>query len=500
MDATDSSRWRPRVTGVGARFTAVLGQHTGWLVALLLVLVSVLFVQLTQMQPEYDAYGWLVWGREALHWDLNTNGAPSWKPLTFLFTFPYALAGNAQPWLWMVTSVAGALAGPIFAARIAYRLTGSDHGRYPQLVAAAFAGVGVLGIAGYWPLILIASSDPMIVTLCLAAIDSHLSNRPRLAFVLLVLAALGRPEVWIFLGLYAVWAWRSVPAMRVLVAAGILAIPALWFGISALTAKSWLRAGDVALNTVDTLRQSPVAGVLHRFRGLYELPMQLAAAAGVAFAIVRRDRAVLMLVAAAAAWVVVEVAFAFHGWPAVARYMAEPAAVLVVVAAVFVGRLLAAVADSTVALRWAAVAAVLILIGALVPVARQRVGVAGDAIAQRRQADLEIDRLAGVIARDGGAARILGCGTPVSVMGYQSTLAWDLGLNVGFVGHKPSHAIHRHYPIVLFKPDQLGWKVLPIHIPQGQRSACDRLRTTTALGPGPGAVPNASVAVRAGTA
>jgi hypothetical protein len=158
--------------------------------------------------------------------------------------------------------------------------------------------------------------------------------------------------------------------------------------------------------------------------------------------------------------------------------MAEPAAAMVVIAGTFVGRLLAAAPRIPAPYRFAPVAAVLILLGFLVPVARQRFSVARAAVAQRRQADLKIDRLAGVIARDGGAARILACGTPVSVVGYQSTLAWDLGLNVGFVGHKPANAIHRHYPIVLFKPDQLGWRVLPIHIRPGRRAVCDRLRAT----------------------
>ena len=53
----------------------------------------------------------MVWGRQVLHWNLNTDGAPSWKPLTFLFTLPYALSrARGQMWLWMVTAVAGAVA------------------------------------------------------------------------------------------------------------------------------------------------------------------------------------------------------------------------------------------------------------------------------------------------------------------------------------------------------------------------------------------------------
>jgi hypothetical protein len=461
----------------------MLKRYGGWAVALGLAVVSIAFVAWTRMQPEYDAYGWLVWGRQALHGNLNTNGAPSWKPLTFLFTFPYALAGSAQPWLWMVTAVAAALSASVFAARIAYRLSGPCPGRpYAPFIAAAFAAVGVLGIGGYWPQILISSSDPMIVALCLAAIDCHLHGRRRLAFVALVLAALGRPEAWLFTGLYGVWVWRADPRARALVVAGLALVPALWFGISALTAKSWLQAGDLALNNSTALRGDVISGVLDRLSGLYELPMQLAAALGLGFAIARRDRAVLVLAAAAVTWVAVEIAFAFHGWPAQSRYLLEPAAVLVVIAGTGVARLIAAVPAPAAPLRWAGVVPVVILLAALVPVVHDRISVARAAINQRRHAGILIGRLEDLIDEVGGAGRIRACGQPTSLVGYQSTLAFELGMNVGYVGHKPGKAIHQGEPIVLFKPHDLGWEVRPIHMLSRDRVACDRLRADSPFG------------------
>ena len=89
-----------------------------------------------------------------------------------------------------------------------------------------------------------------------------------------------------------------------------------------------------------------------------------------------------------------------------------------------------------------------------------------------------------MIALDGGAKRILACGTPVSIGGYQSTLAWQLGLNVGFVGHKPSRAIHKGSPVVLFKPYYLGWLVIPIHTAPASRGICAHLRANSAFGRG----------------
>ena len=138
----------------------------------------------------------------------------------------------------MVTSTAAAFAAPVFAGRIAYRLTGPAPGRpYAPIAASLFAGLGVLGLEPWWHMVLIASSDPMVVALCLAAIDFHLGKRSRSAFVLVVLASLGRPETWPFALAYAVWAWRAVPAMRVMLVAGILIVPAGWFVIPALTSQ-----------------------------------------------------------------------------------------------------------------------------------------------------------------------------------------------------------------------------------------------------------------------
>ena len=47
-----------------------------------------------------------------------------------------------------------------------------------------------------------------------------------------------------------------------------------------------------------------------------------------------------MLAAGVVAWVVLEIAFALHGWPGLPRYMFEAGAVTIVLAAVGVGRLL----------------------------------------------------------------------------------------------------------------------------------------------------------------
>jgi hypothetical protein len=451
--------------------------------AAILVAVSVVFVVLTRMKPAYDAYGWMVWGRQTLHWNLDTNGAPSWKPLTFMFTLPYALVMSAQTWLWSVTAVIGALAGALFGGRIAYRLTGPAPNRpYAPIVAAAFAGVGVLGIADYWHQILIANSDPMVVAICLAAIDFHLSGRYRLAFVMLLLASFGRPEAWPFALGYAIWAWWRVPGMRVLAVVGVVSIPLIWFGVSALTAKSWLRPGDLALDSVNVIHGNKFIGVTRRLLGLYEPPMQIAAGLAIAFAVVIRDKVWLTLAGFAFAWLAIEIAFALHGWSAVTRYLFEAEAVLIVLAAAGLGRVLAAGSPTSVAARLGGVAIAAILIGSLIPTAVQRTRGAHTEIAKRRQAAVQIDRLQAVIKRLGGPARIRACGQPVTTVAWQSILAWEVGLNVGNIGFRPGRSIDKGNPIVLVKPHLGGWQVRPIHTLPANRAACSSLRTDTAFG------------------
>jgi hypothetical protein len=442
--------------------------------------LALLVVLLSRMRPAYDAYGWLVWGHQTLYGALNTDGAPSWKALAFLFTLPYSLAGRGAMGLWMVTAVAAALSAAVFAARIAYRLTGPSPGRrYAPVAAALFAGAGVLGISGYSHLSLIASSDPMVVALTLAAVDAHLGKRPRLAFVLLVLASLGRPEAWPFLGLYAVWAWLRVPSMRWLVLAGLALVPALTFGIPALTSRTWLSAAHLDLHSPNALHGSKITGVLGRLRGLYEIPMWVAAGVALVLAAARRERAPLVLAAAAALWVIVEIVFAYRGFSAVSRYLIEPAAIVVVLAATGVGWVLAGAPRAPRLSSAAGLLAVAVLLATLVPAARERVRTVRAEVNDAHTFAAQDDSLEAVIVRDGGPAHILACGQPVTDVGHQSVLAWDVGLDVGKVGYKPGREINLGVPIVFFHLTSLhgGWQVKPIHTVPAERATCAGLKS-----------------------
>jgi hypothetical protein len=185
-------------------------------------------------------------------------------------------------------------------------------------------------------------------------------------------------------------------------------------------------------------------------------------------AVVRRDRTALALVAGTAVWVVVEVAFALHGWPGLARYMFPAGAMVVVLAGVAVGRLL-----TDVPWRPAGAVAAVLVAAVLVPSALNHVRSEHRDLRDQRARTQQIKRLSGVVGAAGGATLLRSCGEPLTRLEFQTILAWTLKLNVAKVGFKYGPAEASSRPIVLFTPTPHGgWLIQALH----QRSAtCQRL-------------------------
>ncbi len=495
------------------RGTDLLIRYRWWLGAIGLLVLSLGVVLWSGTRPGYDPYGWLVWGKLTVHLNLDTNGAPSWKPLAFVFTVPFALFGHYALWLWMVTALAISLSGPIFAWRIAFWLTDAPpERRYASYAAGAFAAAAVLGIAptagsgvGYTHFIFSAQSDSMIVSLCLAAIDCHLCGRRRWAFWLWILASLGRPEAWPFLGLYSVHVWRVIPSMRKWVLAGLALIPLLWFGIPAISSKSWFVAGNNALHSPRELHSSKLTGTIQRFYHLQAAPIWIAAALATVLAFLSvplarlrhprewwaslgyRQRWTLLLAAGALSWLMIEIAFALHGWPAVPRYLFEPAAVVGVLAGIFVGRvildvprLIAPLGERRVGRQpaarlgnWGAVLVLAVLVGAMFPAAGTALRAERLDLKHERARAMEINRLSTVVRLLGGS-RILACAKPKIPYAYQSVLGWYLGYKIGALYVAPGPRA-RQQPYVNLYPIAHGWKVFPSHLAATAPAYCQSL-------------------------
>ena len=443
--------------------------YLGWAVAAAVIAFSAVLVVWAKTRPGFDPYGWLTWGHMTFH-GLDTNAAPSWKPLPYVFTVVYALLGSHELRLWMITSAAISLSGVIFAGRIVYKLTDAPpERRWAAWVAGIFAGLALLGIQEYFHYILSSQSDPMIVALCLAAIDLHLDGHTRLAFGAGVLAGLGRPEVWPFLGLYLLWAWSRRPETRPVLIGGVVAMALLWFGIPALTARTPFVAAANAMYSGRRLTSDQIGGTIQRYLDLHYWPLEVAALLGVVLAAWRRswaDRVTLVLAAGVVGWLVVEIASVLHGWPGVPRYMFEASGVTVVLAGAFVGRMLTDPprlgASAVVAAAMGAVAVGLLVIGLLPPAVSAARAEHRDIHAQRART-VELDKLNSVVGQLGGAARLRACGEPLTRLEYQSALAYTLGINVSKIGFKYAQAIAHGNPIVMFTPSSSGWQVQADH-------------------------------------
>jgi hypothetical protein len=192
--------------------------------------------------PSYDPWGWLLWGREMLHLKLNTVGANSFKPLPVLFTVPFALFGKAQPDLWLALARAGAIFAVAIAFKLAARLTiafgaapAGRHGvsrvlaYWPAALAGTVAALSVIISPQYIRDAALGYSECLGAGLVLLAVDRHLDDKPRQAFVFGFFPALDRPEIWAFWGLYGLYLWRRDPGARKLIIALFALVPALWF-------------------------------------------------------------------------------------------------------------------------------------------------------------------------------------------------------------------------------------------------------------------------------
>ncbi len=238
----------------------------------------------------------------------------------------------------------------------------------------------------------------------------------------------------------------------------------LWFGIPALTSRTPFVAASNALGSGRRLRSDRVFGTIGRFLDLNTAVIELTALLAVAIALVRRDRVTLALAAGVCAWVLVEIAFALHGWPGLGRYMYEPAGVVIALAGVGVGRVLIEAPRISRVAGWAGIALVAVIVLALVPPALSRARSEHRDIRGQRARTAEIGKLTGTVARLGGAARLRPCGEPLTRLEYQTILAWNLHVNVATVGYKYGPAIASHRPIVLFTPlPQGGWLVQALH-------------------------------------
>src|SRR5918992_3294947 len=401
--------------------------------------------------PTYDPWAWITWGREIAHLELNTVDGPSWKPLPVLLTTPFSLAGDAARELWLVTARAGGLLAVAMAYRLAARLA---QGRFAPVAGAAAVG-GLLLSDDFIRNVALGNSEGLLVASVLLGIERHLDGHRGHALALGFAAALLRPEMWPFFGLYGIFVWRAEPERRRLVAGLFALVPALWFLPELWGSGDVLRSSDRAQQDLSVnspaRAEQPALEALSRAEQLLIPPLKIAAAAGLAFAAwavwrtrarsahrapgrgADRDRIALFLGAAGLAWLALVAVMTQAGYAGNPRYLVLPGSICCILAGVGVARsagLASRLASrgplrrrGAVAAGWAVAAG---LDAAALPVA----------IEQRDEVDRQFDRLDyevtladqldESIAAAGGRDRILACGTPYTGPFAVTSLAWRL--------------------------------------------------------------------------
>jgi hypothetical protein len=191
--------------------------------------------------PSYDPWSWILWGREIIHLDLQTTGGPTWKPLPMIFTTVFALFGKAAPDLWLVIARAGAVMAAVMVFKVAMTVVRGLGTRFgalpvegvaalaPALLAGALASISFVLSGGFVSDNALGYSEGLMTAAVLIAVERHLDGRPRQAFAVGFVAALDRPEIWLFWGPYGLWLfWRDRGARKLVI--GLFAlIPVLWF-------------------------------------------------------------------------------------------------------------------------------------------------------------------------------------------------------------------------------------------------------------------------------
>ena len=190
----------------------------------------------------------------------------------------------------------------------------------------------------------LGNSEGLLVAAALWAVAAHLAGRWRAALALGVAAALLRPEAWPFLGLYALWLWRTRRASLGFLALALAPVPLLWFGPDVLGAGGALGASDAARGTASpqsaVYADLPALEVLADFAELVTLPVLAGRD--------RRRRArrphARALGAGALAWVALVAVMTQAGYAGNPRYNVVPAAFACVLAGIGVAALAARLA------------------------------------------------------------------------------------------------------------------------------------------------------------
>ena len=306
------------IEGPSARAVNVLRDRplTSILIAcLVLAIVSVLALPWV---PSSDPYAWISWGQEIAHHFVGTpigvsfEGGPSFKPFPVVFTSIFGFFGGAAPSMWLVVSRTGSLLALVGIFRLGRRFGGTAAGIL-AVVALCMTQDAVFYMAR-------GTSEPVVAAVTVWAIELHLLGSRRLAYFVLFLGALNRPEFSPIIFLYAVYLWFAEPDTRTRVYALVLlvAVPVFWTFPPGIVSGDFLQAKNAA----EGGQGSPGSayGELKSSIGLLTTPVLALSIIGFVIACVKRNWTLISLGVAAILWslMVAVMTQVFYGLP---RYL-----------------------------------------------------------------------------------------------------------------------------------------------------------------------------------
>jgi hypothetical protein len=371
--------------------------------------------------PTTDGWGWIVWARELLGLDLETDvdGAPSWKPLPVLLVAPLTPLGDGAVDAWVVISRAAGLAALPLAYLLATRLAGRAAGAV-AVAALVFSGGWFRGLEYSY-------CEPLVIAALLGAVLSWLDDRRGLAFGLVLVASLARPECWPVLIGVGAWLWRREPALRAHVVAGIAVVPALWVGVDWWSSGRFMNAERVAGAVIRDMSGLELLGLGAR---IPPPPVLLLAIFGAAHAAFRREWVPALLGAAVLAATGALTLAAEFGYPPTERVFLPLTGFVAVLAGV--GAVALVRVPGKPQLRAAVAAA---LVAAFVPFAAHRAEIMSDQVrVASDQESLQLDLRRAARLAERAAPSTAAVTLPRDLMWARGVIAWEWDIPLRRIG------------------------------------------------------------------
>jgi hypothetical protein len=272
------------------------------------------------------------------------------------------------------------------------------------------------------------NSEGLLVALVLWAVERHLDGHRTHAFLLGFAAALLRPEVWPFWGLYGLWLLvrdRNARTAALVIGSGVAAL-LLWFVPEYLGSGDWLRAASRARDPNPdsaAFADSPFLEVFVRSAAILAVPIYVGGVIAVVVAWRRRDRVPLALAAVATILMVAVALMTEAGFAGNLRYVALPAAFVCVLAGAGWVAVVRAVRWP-----WAAALAIAALSVPFVVADVDKLDYDWEKV--QYEANFYGPNLKAAIAKGGGEEQIKSCGKVFTGPFQVPSLAWRLHMHI----------------------------------------------------------------------